>query len=59
MAEVPGSMLTWVTFCCCVFFFSHNNACDANIAIFANYGYFVKNSINGDLLTVDSVMRTV
>ena len=34
--EVPGSMLTWVTFCCWIFF--SRKACDAI------FGYFVKDS---------------
>ena len=44
MAEVPGSMLTKATFCCRIFLFSHGKACDANIAMIANFSYFVKNS---------------
>ena len=39
MAEVPGSMLTGVTFCCWILLFLHSEARDA---IIANFGYFVK-----------------
>ena len=44
MAEVPGFMLTGVPFSCWIFLFSHRSskACDANIAIIANFGCFVK-----------------
>ena len=44
MFEVPGSMLTRVTFCCWIFLFSCSEASDINIATIANFGYFVKNS---------------
>ena len=31
MTEVPSSMLTGVTFCCLMFWFSHSKTCDTNI----------------------------
>ena len=43
MAEVPGSILSGVTFYCLLF--SRCKPCDANIAIFVYSGYFVENSI--------------
>ena len=38
VAEVQGSMLTRVTFCCWLFLFSQGKASDANIAIIVNFG---------------------
>ena len=42
MGEIPGSVLTGKIFYCWIFSFSCSKASDANIAIIANYGYFVK-----------------
>ena len=48
MAEVLGSMLTGVAFCCWIFLFPHSKASDVKIAIIANFCVFVekKNSNN-------------
>ena len=40
MVEVPGSMITGLTFCCWIFLFLSSNA---RSAIIANLVYFVKN----------------
>ena len=45
MAEVPGSMLTGQHFVAGFFCFHVVKACDANIAIIANFGYFVKKKL--------------
>ena len=46
MAEVPGSILCGITFYCWIFLVPCCQASDANIAIIAIFGYFVKTSSN-------------
>ena len=52
MVEVPGSILTSVTFYCWIILFSRST-CDANIA---NFRYFVKNLIDKEDIRVFPLM---
>ena len=46
VAEVLGSMLTGVTFCCWIFCFHISEASDANIGHYCQFCVFVKNTTN-------------
>ena len=57
MVEVPDSMMTRVTFCCCFFLFSHSNACDAHIVIITSFSCFVKSSIAISKITLNKMIE--